>query len=165
MSNQITILVASNGKNLELASEFESELKALGGTVSVIDLVDLELPLFTPNATDTPNAITGLIPELIATTGLMVISPEYNGSTPPVLNNFIAWVSRTGPDFRAIFNGKPVGIASYSGGGTNILQVMRMQFAYLGANVIGRQVMANSSKPAQKESILSLSAELVRLSK
>ncbi|MDA1354502.1 MAG: NAD(P)H-dependent oxidoreductase [bacterium] len=163
MSKRISILVASNGKNLELAREFESALNETGLTVSVIDLVDLDLPLFTPGVTDVPNAVTALIPELLATHGLMVIAPEYNGSTPPVLNNFIAWVSRTGPDFRGVFNGKPVAIASYSGGGTNILHIMRLQFAYLGANVIGRQLQVNVAKPAKLESIVAIATELTRL--
>ena len=36
----------------------------------------------------------------------MICAPEYNGSIPPILSNFIAWLSISGADFRNFFNGQ-----------------------------------------------------------
>jgi len=48
--------------------------------------------------------VTELATQLLTFNALIIVSPEYNGSMPPVLNNAIAWVSRAGDDFKAIFN-------------------------------------------------------------
>ena len=84
------------------------------------------------------------------TDAFVVISPEYNGCIPPTLNNFIAWVSVAADDFRACFGGKAAAIMSFSGTGTNILPVMRLQLSYMGLNVVGRQLLANYDKPPSK---------------
>ena len=46
----------------------------------------------------------------------VICAPEYNGSIPPILSNFIAWLSISGDDFRNLFNGQPIAIATFSGG-------------------------------------------------
>jgi NAD(P)H-dependent FMN reductase len=80
-----------------------------------------------------------------------------------VLTNAIAWLSVQGDDFRSLFNSRPVVIASHSGGGGhNVLTALRLQLAYLGAQVVGRQVVSNS-KAAAKESSIDDLIELLRL--
>ena len=84
----------------------------------------------------------------------MICAPEYNGSIPPVLNNAIAWLSVLDDDFRSLFNGRPIAIGTHSGGGgMEVLISMRIQLTHLGAEVIGRQLLSNFSKPAKDESI------------
>ena len=94
----------------------------------------------------------------------MICAPEYNGSIPPVLSNAIAWLSVQGDDFRALFNGRPVGIASVSGGGgMEVLLSMRIQLTHLGAQVVGRQLQSNKSKPPRQESVDDLVDRLLQL--
>ena len=44
---KITVISASGLKNLELAKKFEEQLIALGAEVSLLNLMTLELPLYT----------------------------------------------------------------------------------------------------------------------
>ncbi|MEB3171260.1 MAG: NAD(P)H-dependent oxidoreductase, partial [Synechococcaceae cyanobacterium] len=85
-------------------------------------------------------------------------------SIPPVLTSAIAWLSVQGDDFRALFNGRPIAIATHSGGGgVEVLTVLRIQLAHLGAHVVGRQLVATRAKPAKDESIDDLIARLSQL--
>lgn len=157
---QIAILVASSGSNAELANEFEQRLLTAGVNSQMILLDELNLPLYTA-AMDKSNPPMPMFVEAAhqveSATGLIVCAPEYNGSMPPVLNNFIAWLSTRSDDFRQHFNGKPVALATHSGGGGhNLTTSMRIQFAHLGANVLGRVAIVNSKKPINHATIEAL---------
>lgn len=157
----IQLIVGSNNQNLKLAKTIQDCLTATGHQSNLVDLVSLDLPLYTPTSdTGTPDALTPLLPELHRASAFVFIAPEYNGGLPPVLTNFIAWVSRSGDDWRAVFNGKTAAVASFSGTGQNILQMMRLQLAYIGLNVIGRQLLATFSKPINDESVDAVIAQL-----
>ena len=94
----------------------------------------------------------------------VVIAPEYNGSIPPVLTSAIAWLSVQGDDFRNLFNGRPIAMASFSGGGgMELLLSLRIQLTHLGAQVVGRQLMSNHNKPAKDESIQDLLERLLQM--
>jgi NAD(P)H-dependent FMN reductase len=94
----------------------------------------------------------------------VICTPEYNGSIPPVLTSAIAWLSVQGDDFRALFNGRPVAIATHSGGGgTTVMAALRLQLAHLGAHVVGRQLVSNSTHAAKDESITDLITRLHEL--
>jgi NAD(P)H-dependent FMN reductase len=81
-----------------------------------------------------------------------------------VLTSAIAWLSVQGDDFRALFNGRPVAIATHSGGGGHtVLTALRLQLAHLGAHVVGRQLVSNSAQPAKDDSIADLIARLHHL--
>ena len=58
-----------------------------------------------------------LISTMIETDAWIIVAPEYNGSVPPTLNNAIAWMSMDWQNFRTMCTGKPVGLATHSGGG------------------------------------------------
>ena len=157
---QIAILVASSGSNVELAKEFEQCLLDAGVNSQMLLLDELNLPLYTA-ALDKSNPPMPMFTEAAhhveSATGLIVCAPEYNGSMPPVLTNFIAWLSTRSDNFRQHFNGKPVAIATHSGGGGhNLMTSMRIQFAHLGANVLGRVAIVNSKKPINHATIKAL---------
>ena len=82
-----------------------------------------------------------------------------------MLTNAIAWLSVQGSDVRALFNGRPVVIATHSGGGgQTVLTGLRLQLAHLGAHVVGRQLVSNRSHPAADDSIADLIRRLRHLS-
>ena len=154
---KVAILVASSGSNVELAKEFEQRLMTAGVNSQVLLLDELNLPMYT-TATDKSNPPMPMFVEAAhqveSSTGLIVCAPEYNGSMPPVLTNFIAWLSTRSDNFRQHFNGKPVALATHSGGGGhNLMTSMRIQFAHLGANVLGRVAIVNSKKPINHATI------------
>jgi NAD(P)H-dependent FMN reductase len=133
----------------------------------VLDLTELPLPLYTSRrhaAEGIPAEVAGLSQRLAAAPRWLICAPEYNGSIPPVLTSAIAWLSVQGDDFRALFNGRPIAIASHSGGGgVEVLTVLRIQLAHLGAHVVGRQLVATPAKPAKDESIDDLIRRLSQL--
>lgn len=162
----VTIVTASEVKNLELAKNFQATLENLGATVSFINLLDLDLPLYTSRTEQLHKGDVLLKDHLetfTKTQGFVFIAPEYNGSTPPVFTNFLAWLSRSSKDWRSFLNGKPAVIATYSGGGGNhVLMAMRSQLAFIGMNVLGRQILTHSNKALDEKSLTTVSQELVK---
>jgi chromate reductase len=151
MVESVLILSASSGKNLTLANAFKETFTSRNLNAEVVDLTELDWPLYTPlteknlDAVPDTNSLSDLIMKASA---LVVCAPEYNGLTPPTLNNCIAWLSVRCDDFRILFNNRTVLLATHSGGGgAHCLMAMRQQFSFLGSNVIGRSMTLNSSKP------------------
>ena len=162
----VLVIAASNGQNLQLAERFAAAARQQGQQAELLDLTAIDLPLFTPRAqaAGTPPALAGLQARLAAAPRWVICAPEYNGSIPPVLTSAIAWLSVQGDDFRALFNGRPVAIASHSGGGGHtVLTALRLQLAHLGAHVVGRQLVSNSNHPAKDASIADLITRLHEL--
>lgn len=165
-STDLLVIAASNGENLKLADRFATHAKALGTTAKVLDLTTIDLPLFTPRAqnNNTPAAVAPLQEQLMNAPRWVICAPEYNGSIPPSLTNAIAWLSVQGDDFRSLFNGRPVAIATFSGGGgMELLLSLRIQLTHLGAQVVGRQLLSNPAKPAKDDSITDLLKRLLQM--
>ena len=168
MKTKIIIFAASEIKNLELANNFKKALELESAEVKLINLVDLDLPLFSSRTQDkyiAADLLKNELPDISTANGFVFIAPEYNGSTPPVFNNFLAWLSRSSKDWRQYLNGKPAAIATFSaGGGLNVLGSMRVQLAFIGMNVLGRQIQTHMTKPLDETSLRAVSQELVKYS-
>ncbi|MEB3165710.1 MAG: NAD(P)H-dependent oxidoreductase [Cyanobacteriota bacterium] len=165
-TSDLVVIAASNGQNLVLAERFGAAARERGQTADVLDLTSFDLPLFTPRAqaAGTPAALAALQARLVASPRWVICTPEYNGSIPPVLTSAIAWLSVQGDDFRALFNGRPVAMATHSGGGGHtVLTALRLQLAHLGAHVVGRQLVSNKTHPAKDDSIADLLSRLNHL--
>ena len=153
---------------MQLAQNIQGVVTELGQQSDIINLVALDLPMYTSVIEDEkgiPQEVQDLAKHLQTFDALIVVSPEYNGSLPPVLNNAIAWVSRIGDNFRDIFNQKFVALATHSGGGgMRGNDAVRAMFSYIGANVLSREIINNYSKGYKKETVVSVVRELVHLS-
>ncbi|MEO9324993.1 NAD(P)H-dependent oxidoreductase [Nocardioides sp. C4-1] len=68
------------------------------------------IPFYEENldATATPAAATALREAVAASDAVLLVTPEYNGTMPAVLNNAIDWLSR--PYGTGAIVGKPVGV-------------------------------------------------------
>jgi len=153
---RLIVLTATNGNNKKLAEVILSEAKEKGFDGECISLVDLNLPLYSTEAEEKgiPEKAKELADKLMNSNSIALVAPEYNGSIPPCVNNAIAWISRSGEDWRSSFNGKSALIATHSGGGgTHALMSMRQQLSYLGVNVLGRQLLTSYSKELNVESL------------
>jgi len=151
----LLICSASSGKNRQLAFQLAELAESIGLAADVLDLTEDALPLFTPNreAAGVPEAFAAIEARFKRATGMLFCAPEYNGSIPPSLTNAIAWLSTSTDDFRALFNGRPVAIATHSGGGgQKVLMAMRIQLAHLGSNVLGRELLTRKNKPLNEAS-------------
>jgi chromate reductase, NAD(P)H dehydrogenase (quinone) len=58
--------------------------------------------------TGLPPAVDALKDRLVNADGLLMVTPEYNGSVPGVLKNAVDWLSRPPMDRRRVFAGRPV---------------------------------------------------------
>lgn len=163
--SDILILVASENNNLKLAESFRDEFEKLEKKPNLINLVDLELPLYSTRAEKDHNpekVLMNVLPEIEKAKGIVFIAPEYNGSVPPVFTNFLAWLSRSSKNWRKHLNGKVAAIATFSGGGgTHVLVHMRLQLSFIGMNVLGREILTHFKKPLNEESLTDICQEFV----
>ena len=151
------MITATSGTNLELAERFADVAKDKGHHADIVDLVAMDLPMFTVVRSSDPEQspdVSELTEQMIDADAWIVVAPEYNGSFPPTLNNAIAWLSRDWQNFRKMCTGKPVGLATHSGGGgAHVIMAMRSMFAFLGADVMGRSLTSGRNKDANPETI------------
>lgn len=148
-----TILVASLNENVKLAKILESQLEKLEAKSKIINLVELNLPMYTSREEEKgiPQVVNEVVKVLEASEGYIVIAPEYNYSIPPVLTNAVAWISRVDKDFKKYFNNKKILLATHSGGGgTDVLRDMRNQFTKLGAEVLTSEILTTYKKPLEE---------------
>ncbi|SIT53858.1 conserved hypothetical protein [Mesorhizobium prunaredense] len=110
---------AFSGRTADVA---QKEFALQGAEVARISLADYPLPIFDEDLEKEkgiPENAIRLARQIAAHDGLLIATPEYNGSIPPLLKNTIDWVSRVrtddGRSFRP-FTGKPVGLCSSSKG-------------------------------------------------
>ncbi len=166
-TNDLLIISASNGENLTLAKRFVEISKEMGSNPELIDLTTLDLPLYNPRTHKSlgiPNEIKTLNKQMASIPRWVICAPEYNGSIPPVFTSTLAWLSVQDEDFRYLFNGRPIAMSSFSGGGgMELLLSLRIQLTHLGAQVVGRQLMSNHNKPAKDESIKDLLKRLIQM--
>lgn len=92
-----------------------------GGDVTYIDLNDFPMPLLNEDdeaASGLPPAAREFKKLMIAADGILLSSPEYNGSVSAVLKNAIDWASRPEPGETALiaFKDKPIQLMSASPG-------------------------------------------------
>ena len=162
---KISILVSSTENNQKLAESVEQRASLKNLKANIVNLVSYNLPLYTTSEQNKgiPDSVAKLLEDISDAESFLVLAPEYNGSMPPVLNNAIAWLSVSTGEWRDAFNGKSVALGTFSGGaGQNVITAMRLQFAYIGANVIGRCLTANGQKPASDESIDAVLEQLAK---
>lgn len=167
--SKIGIIVASANNNQKLAEKIESLAAEKKVQTTLINLVDLNLPLYSTveeERNGIPDIANDLAEKILSLKAFIIIAPEYNGVMPPVLNNAMAWTSRATDNWRDAFNEKVVGLATHSGGGgAKGLQAMRMMFQHLGANVLARELLTTYEKQLSDESANLMIDQLVKLSK
>lgn len=130
-----------------------------GAEVTLIDLRDFPLPLYDGDdeaRTGVPAAALELRSLIAASQGLLVSTPEYNGSVSAVLKNVLDWCSRPtdGQNGLAAFRGKPVALLASSMspfGGIRAVAHLRGIMSKMGANVLADEVLVPTAQNAFKE--------------
>src|SRR5918993_2417597 len=64
-----------------------------------------------------PDTVVKLKDRVVATDGLLLVTPEYNNSLPGVFKNAIDWLTRPPADIPKVFGDRPVGLIGASPGG------------------------------------------------
>jgi len=110
---------AYSGRTADAA---QKELAMQGAEVTRLSLADYPLPILDQDLereSGIPENALRLARQFAAHDGLLIATPEYNGSIPPLLKNAIDWVSRVRHDGGRPFlpmSGKPVALCSSSAG-------------------------------------------------
>lgn len=95
--------------------------KKADAEVTYVDLKDYPMPLYNADLQETqgfPPIATAFQKLLLEHDGLLIASPEYNGSIPGALKNVIDWTSRANGDLKVgdCFKGKVAAITTASPG-------------------------------------------------
>jgi NAD(P)H-dependent FMN reductase len=153
----VLIFVASLNENMNLANMIKDKLDNKRINSKIINLVDLNIPMydtFKEQNDGIPTVALNLAKEMENATAYIFVSPEYNYGVPPVLVNMIAWISRIGDNFRALFTLKKIQLATHSGSnGQDLLNTLRSQFTRLGAIVMPREIIATYEKKCKVDSL------------
>lgn len=139
-----TIKIAAFTGSLRRGSWNKSALKAAqklapeGVAVEILDLA--AIPFFNEDleAEGVPEVVEEFKSKIAAADALLICTPEYNYSIPPVLKNALDWASR-GAD--APVNGKPLAIMSASPGmlgGARVQYHLRQVCVALNMKVLNR---------------------------
>ena len=134
--------------NRRLVHVLAEGARAAGAEVTLIELRDFPLPVYDGDieASGMPAPVRELQALMAAHHGLLISTPEYNGSMPALVKNTLDWISRptdAGTSGVALFRDKVAGIVSASPGplgGLRSLLVLRDALAKLGLLVVPQQV-------------------------
>jgi chromate reductase len=135
--------------------------RAAGGEVTLIDLADYPLPLYNGDLEDRdglPDNALRLKALFKEHDALLIASPEYNSSIPPLLKNTIDWVSREwqGESGLVPYQGKVAAILAASPGqfgGMRMLPHLRQILNTLGVLVLpGQFSVAHADSAFDEES-------------
>lgn len=162
----LLIITASHQKNLVLAEKVAAAATAMGIDNRVLDLTSLDIPLYSSRQHEAGPGqdYEQLQSAMTAANALWVCAAEYNGGVPPTLGSTLAWLSTECEDFREMFTGLPVALATHSGGGgQKVLTTMRTQFAHLGSTVLGRELASSDWKEANPDSVDAMLTALKKL--
>lgn len=143
----------------KVADAAQKELALQGAEVTRISLGDFPLPIMNQDLEadeGVPENAAKLARLFVAHDAVMICTPEYNGSMPPLLKNAIDWISRVkenGKSLRA-FNGKIGCICSSSDGqfaGIRSASHLRQVLAHIQMEVIAPQVSVPNAGEAFDE--------------
>jgi chromate reductase len=68
-------------------------------------------------ASGIPEAVKALKAQVLASQGLLLVTPEYNNGIPGVFKNAIDWLSRPSNEIPQLFGNRPVAVIGASPGG------------------------------------------------
>lgn len=133
---KLTVISGTNRRDsvsIKVARNIQSRYQTRGvSDVEVFDLATLPLELFSPDAyADKPAEFEPFSERILASDGLIVIAPEYNGSYAGALKLFIDMLK-----FPESFENRPVayvGIAAGIWGGLRPVEHLQQVFGYRNA--------------------------------
>jgi NAD(P)H-dependent FMN reductase len=170
--------------NARLAAQAAYEFTQGGVDVTPLSLSDFPLPIYDGDLqakSGVPKNAANLKRMMASHHGILLVTPEYNASVPPLVKNTIDWLSRVQDPNEArgqVFRGRPFAIAAASEsrlGGTRALAALRLVLSALQATVIPNQLalsfaahaydnMDRLKNPADIEALKALVRQLIDVS-
>jgi NAD(P)H-dependent FMN reductase len=170
--------------NAKLAAAAAYQFAQAGAEVTRISLADFPLPIYDGDLqtkSGVPKNAINLKRMIGAHHGVMMVTPEYNSSVPPLVKNTIDWVTRVQDLHETrgqVFRGRAFAIAAASEGrlgGTRALAALRLILSACHAMVIPNQLalafageayddMDRLKHPADIEALNALVRQLIDIS-
>jgi chromate reductase len=138
----------SGSLNVKLAAVAASEFAQAGADVTRISLGDFPLPIYDGDLqtkSGMPKHAINLKRMMSTHHGILIVTPEYNSSVPPLVKNTIDWVTRVQDNNEArgqVFRERAFAIAAASEsrlGGARSLAALRLILSACHALVIPNQ--------------------------
>jgi len=170
--------------NVKLAAAAAYEFAQAGVDVTRLSLGDFPLPIYDGDLqakSGVPKHAINLKRMIGSHHGVLLVTPEYNSSVPPLVKNTIDWLSRVQDANEArgqVFRARPFAIAAASQGrlgGTRALAALRLILSACHATVIPNQLalsfadqayddMDRLKNPADIEALKALVRQLINFS-
>jgi chromate reductase, NAD(P)H dehydrogenase (quinone) len=138
----ITMIVGTNrpgANSRKIARHVEEIYSKLGVPLRVLDLANLPPEIFNPSSyAEKPKSFEPFNSAVLESSGLIVVSPEYNGGMPGVLKYFIDMLK-----FPESFEARPVcfvGVAAGIWGALRPIEQLQMIFGYRNAYLFPERV-------------------------
>ena len=138
----IVIISGTNrpGSNTrKVAAHLTATYQALGVKTQLLDLAELPPEIFAPSAyAEKPAAFKKFTDAILAADGVVVVTPEYNGSFPGMLKYFIDLLK-----FPESFEHRPVcfvGLAAGVWGALRAVEQLQSVFGYRNAHIFPERV-------------------------
>ena len=150
----------SGSHNAKLAMAAAYEFAQAGADVTRISLADYPLPIYDGDLqakSGVPKNAVNLKRMIGVHHGVLIVTPEYNSSVPPLVKNTIDWVSRVQDLHETrgqVFRERVFAIASASGGrlgGARALAALRLILSACHAQVIPNQLALPFAEDAYDE--------------
>src|SRR5215472_977436 len=174
----------SGSHNVKLAMAASHELALAGADVTRLSLGDYPLPIYDGDMqarSGVPKNAVNLKRMIGSHHGVLIVTPEYNSSVPPLVKNTIDWITRVQDPHEArgqVFREKPFAIAAASEGrlgGTRALAALRLILTACHATVVPNQLalsfadqayddMDRLKKEADIEALKALVRQLIEVS-
>ena len=146
--------------NARLAAAAAYQFAQTGVEVTRVSLADFPLPIYDGDLqtkSGVPKNAINLKRMIGAHHGVLIVTPEYNSSVPPLVKNTIDWVSRVQDAHEVrgqVFRERPVGIAAASEGrlgGTRSLAALRLILTACRALVVPNQLALSFASEAYND--------------
>ncbi len=174
----------SGSHNAKLAMAAAYEFAQAGVDVTRISLADYPLPIYNGDLqarSGVPKNAVNLKRMMGAHHGVLIVTPEYNSSVPPLVKNTIDWITRVQDPQESrgqVFRERPFAIAAASEGrlgGTRALAALRLILSACHATVTPNQLalsfadqayddMDRLKKEADIEAMQALVRQLIEVS-
>lgn len=134
MSGQLTIVglggsLARTSRSLAALQVALDSAAEAGATTTLLDLRELDLPLFNPdNQADPPQAASRLIEACYAADGMLWSSPMYQGTISGAFKNALDWLHALGSREPPFLHDEVIGLISAAGGTQGLQAINTMEF-------------------------------------
>ena len=130
-----TVSIVGLGGSLRPTSSSRAALKTAlegaadaGAKIDLLDLRQLNLPMYDPSSDDVPESVTRLVETVYAADGMIWSSPLYHGSISGSFKNALDWLILLNKREPSYLTDKVIGLISVAGGTQGLQAINTMEF-------------------------------------